>query len=112
MATKPMMMDDEASEAPESADAEMQEGEGDGSYCIEITVKPDGTFTVATESADAEAAEGGESEEAGESFDNIKDALTAVLDIVKGKGAATSQAPISAAQERAQMMAGFNSGKA
>lgn len=121
MATMPMMNmepEDEMSEGAEPMGAEMQEGESDGTYYIEIAVHPDGSFTVGVESAEYEAAEeqgaqsAGAQKEEGKSFDNVKDALQAVLDIVKGKGAATSQAPLAAGQERSQMLAGFNSGRA
>lgn len=115
MATMP---DDEMTEAPEAPDAEMQEGEvDDGSYCIEIKVMPDGTFTVGVESSAYEAAEeqgaeaAGESKEEGKSYGSIKEALTAVLDIVKNKGSASDSAPLERGMEKAQMSAGFNEGK-
>lgn len=110
----PMQPDDEMMEAPEAPDAEMQEGEvDDGSYCIELTVHPDGTFTVESESAADEAAEGGESGEAGETggqtYSNLKEAMTAILDIVKGGDREPSVIP--KATERSQMSAGYNEGK-
>lgn len=111
------MMDDEMTEAPEAPDAEMQEGEDDGSYCIEIKVSPDGSFTVGVESSAYEAAEeqgaeaAGESKEEGKTYSSIKEALTAVLDIVKNKGQASDNAPLEKGMEKSQMAAGFNEGK-
>lgn len=111
------MQDNEATEAPEAPGAEAMEGEDDGSYCIEIKVNSDGTFTVGVESASYEAAEeagaeaAGEAKEPGQTYDSIKEALTAVLDIVRGNGAATPSAPISKTNEQQAMMAGFREGR-
>jgi hypothetical protein len=102
MATAPMNPDDESMEAPEGAGAEQAEGEGDGTYYIEVACHPDGSFTVSKESAESEASESGEAgEAAGQEFSSAKEAVTAVLALMKG-----SQMQ-SKTDESSQMAAGF-----
>jgi len=105
MATLPMTQDDsmsEATESPEAAGAEQAEGEGDGTYYIEVACHPDGTFTVSKESAESEASESGEGgEAAGQEFPSAKEAVTAVLALMKGGQMANK------ADESSQMAAGF-----
>lgn len=67
--------------APETAPEGAQ-----GGYCIEIAVKPDGTFTVSREDAKQEAAEMPGQEPAGQSANNIGDALKLALDIFQKEG--------------------------
>lgn len=102
MATLPMTQDDEMSEAPEAAGAEQAEGEGDGTFYIEVACHPDGSFTVSKESAESEASESGEGgEAAGQEFSSAKEAITAVLALMKGGQMANKT------DESAQMSAGF-----
>jgi len=87
-------------EAPEASD---------GTYTIEIECHPDGTYTVSKESGAQEASEseGSESgEAAGQEFSNPKEAITAVLELMKGGAMQTKQS------ESAGLNAGFNEGKA
>ena len=82
-------------EAPEASD---------GTYTIEIECHPDGTYTVSKESGAQEASEseGSESgEAAGQEFSNPKEAITAVLELMKGGQMANK------ADESSQMAAGF-----
>src|SRR5512137_363844 len=99
---------EEAGEGVEPMGAEAAEGEGDGTFYIEIACKPDGTFEVGIEDSAYETAEEQGAENAGlskpptQSFASPKEALTAVLALMKG---GQMQQPTD---ERAQMSAGFN----
>lgn len=88
--------EDEMSEAPEAAPMD------DGTYTIEITCHPDGSYTVSKESGAEEAAEEGEAgEAAGQEFSSAKEAITAVLQLMKGGEMQTKET------ESAAMNAGF-----
>lgn len=100
----PMQPEAEMSEAPEMGE-EMEVS--DGSYTIELTVHPDGSIDVATESADTEAAEEGMEPEPA-TYGSPKEALTAVLEIIKGS---SQSSVMPKGMEKAQMSAGFNEGK-
>lgn len=88
MATLPMQPEDEM--APEME--EPMEAESDILFCVEICVMRDGTFTVAAEDSAYEGAEREGAEQAGmskpaaETFQSVKDAMTAALSIIKNGG--------------------------
>ena len=102
------MMDNE-DPAMDPVAGEAQEGE-DGSYTIELSVDGSGQITVSVESAADEAGEEsaepggapGEPAEAGQSYPDIKSALTAVLQIYKSNGKM-----VGPNDEKDQIAAGF-----
>ncbi len=81
---------------PPEAPGDMSQG-----YTIEISVLPDGTFSVSSEPLQAEATEetGEPGSETGQSAKSIGDALKIVLDIYKNSGTASN--------EQADFMSGF-----
>lgn len=107
MATAPMQ-DDEMMEAPEMEGEEAMEGESNVLFCVEICVNRDGTYSVGLESAEYESAEEQGAEQAGmskpaaQTFQSVKEAMTAALSIIKNGGEVQDKG-----YESAEMAKGF-----
>lgn len=71
-------------------------------FCIELTVKPDGSMTVSVEPASEEQSEEGESEEQAQSVPNLQSAFKLIREIIDHAGQMAD-----AGQGQDEMSAGY-----